>query len=77
MEGNTYKLFCSIYILQMIRVPLTLHSPEAVYHFLRSNVGPLYIAVKKNQAIIHFVNSEHTQLALQKYRHAVVNFLPL
>lgn len=61
----------------MIRVPLTLHSPEAIYHHLRVNVGPLYMAIRNNQAIITFPNPEHTQIALHKFQNAVLNNMRL
>lgn len=61
----------------MIRAPLTFHSPEDIYHFLRNNVGPLYMAIKHGQAIIHFVRNQDAQKALEKYRHGIVNHYPL
>lgn len=61
----------------MIRVPLTFHSPEFVYQFLRNNVGPLYMALKHNQAIIHFAKACHSDLALTKYKDTILNNFPL
>ncbi len=61
----------------MIKAPLTFHSPEDIYHFLRNNVGPLYIAIKHSQAIIHFVRPEDAAKALEKYRDGKVNHYPL
>ncbi len=61
----------------MIRVPLTFHNPEMVYNFLKTQVGPLYMAIKNNQAILHFAKPEHAQLALSTFQNSTLNGLPL
>ena len=61
----------------MIRVPLTFHTPEFVYQFLRSQVGPLYMALKNNQAIVNFTKAGHSELALNKFHNTILNNLPL
>ena len=42
----------------MIRCPLSFHTPETVYSFLKEQVGPLYMLIKRGQAIIHFTKNE-------------------
>ena len=61
----------------MIRCPLAYHTPETVYSFLKEQVGPLYMLVKKGQAIIHFTKIDSAAFALEKYHSSLLKGMPL
>lgn len=61
----------------MIKASLQFHSPEDIYHFLKNNVGPLYMAIKQGHAFIHFLRTQDAQKALEKYRQGTLNHFPL
>lgn len=61
----------------MISASLAFHQPEAIYHFLNRNVGPLYMVVKAGNAIINFAKPEQASIALSKYHNATLMGMPL
>jgi hypothetical protein len=60
----------------MIRVPLNFHAPETIYSFLKQNVGPLYMVIKKRQAIIYFSKPDNAEKALEKYGTTTIGGMP-
>lgn len=61
----------------MIRCPLAFHTPEVIYSFLKEQVGPLNMLIKKGQAIINFTRADLAATALEKYQNCMLRGLPL